>query len=113
MAATELGIFEALGSEPISATEVAERCSTDPRATEKLLFALAAAGYARAGRRLRADAEVAQVAHPREPVLPRRQAAASVRRVGLDGALGGIRAHRAAAGAARHAAGESVARLPA
>jgi SAM-dependent methyltransferase len=48
MAATELGIFEALGSEPIAAAEVAERCSTDPHATEKLLFPLAAAGYVHA-----------------------------------------------------------------
>jgi Dimerisation domain/O-methyltransferase domain len=49
MAATELGIFEALEDEPIPATQVAERCSTDAHATEKLLFALAAADYARAG----------------------------------------------------------------
>lgn len=46
MAATELGIFEALGDEAVPAAAIAERCSTDPHATEKLLFALAAAGYA-------------------------------------------------------------------
>jgi SAM-dependent methyltransferase len=48
MAATQLGIFEALADQPASAAQIAERCSTDPRATEKLLFALAATGYARA-----------------------------------------------------------------
>ncbi len=48
MAATRLGIFEALDDRPVAAAQIAERCSTDPRATEKLLFALAAAGYARA-----------------------------------------------------------------
>jgi SAM-dependent methyltransferase len=46
MAATQLGIFEALEEDPLSAAQVAELCSTDPRATEKLLFALAATGYA-------------------------------------------------------------------
>jgi predicted O-methyltransferase YrrM len=48
MAATQLGVFEALDAKPAPAAQIAERCSTDPRATEKLLFALAAAGYARA-----------------------------------------------------------------
>jgi SAM-dependent methyltransferase len=48
MAATRLGIFEALDTQPIEARQIAQRCATDPRATEKLLFALAAAGYARA-----------------------------------------------------------------
>ena len=48
MAATSLGVFEALEERPVPAAAVAQRCSTDPRATEKLLFALAAAGYARA-----------------------------------------------------------------
>lgn len=47
MAATRLGIFEALGAEPRTAAQVAADCSTDPSATEKLLFALAASGYAR------------------------------------------------------------------
>jgi hypothetical protein len=48
MAATSLGVFEALEERSVPAAAVAQRCSTDPRATEKLLFALAAAGYARA-----------------------------------------------------------------
>ncbi len=48
MAATQLGVFEALDTHPVSAAQVAERCSTDAHATEKLLFALAAAGYAQA-----------------------------------------------------------------
>jgi SAM-dependent methyltransferase len=48
MAATRLGIFEALDDQPARAAELAERCGTDARATEKLLFTLAAAGYAEA-----------------------------------------------------------------
>ena len=48
MAGTELGCFEALASGPASSEAVAERCGTDPEATEKLLFALAGAGYLRA-----------------------------------------------------------------
>lgn len=47
MAATRLGIFEALGDQPRSAAEIAAACDTDPVATEKLLFALATTGYAR------------------------------------------------------------------
>ncbi len=47
MAATRLGIFDALGEHPMAAAQVAAACSTDPVATEKLLFALAASGYAR------------------------------------------------------------------
>ena len=46
MAAAKLEIFEALADGPSSSASVAERCRTDPFATEKLLFALAAAGYA-------------------------------------------------------------------
>jgi SAM-dependent methyltransferase len=46
MAAAKLGIFEALGEAPASSAAIAQRCGTDPFATEKLLFALAAAGYA-------------------------------------------------------------------
>jgi SAM-dependent methyltransferase len=45
MAGTQLGVFEALKRGPASAQEVAERCNTDPAATEKLLFALAGCGY--------------------------------------------------------------------
>jgi 2-polyprenyl-3-methyl-5-hydroxy-6-metoxy-1,4-benzoquinol methylase len=48
MAATKLGLFEALAAEPRTPAEVAERCGTDARATEKLLFALAGARYLRA-----------------------------------------------------------------
>jgi 2-polyprenyl-3-methyl-5-hydroxy-6-metoxy-1,4-benzoquinol methylase len=47
MAGTRLGIFEALGDTPLSAAQVAAACGTDPVATDKLLFALAASGYAR------------------------------------------------------------------
>jgi SAM-dependent methyltransferase len=49
MAGTKLGVFEALEDRPIAAAQVAERCGTDPHATEKLLFALATTGYVRAG----------------------------------------------------------------
>ena len=45
MAATKLGFFDALGTGPASAKTVAERCGTDPEATDKVLFALAAADY--------------------------------------------------------------------
>ena len=48
MAATRLGVFDALDDEPLAAAEVARRCSTDAGATEKLLFALAGAGYVEA-----------------------------------------------------------------
>lgn len=48
MVATKLGVFEALGREPLAAHEVAGRCGTDGKATEKLLFALASSGYAKA-----------------------------------------------------------------
>jgi len=48
MAATKLGIFEALASGPLPAHQVAAHCGTDPCATEKLLIALAGAGYVRA-----------------------------------------------------------------
>jgi len=47
MTGTRLGVFEALADEPAPPAVIAERCSTDPHATGKLLFALAAAGYAR------------------------------------------------------------------
>lgn len=45
MAGTRLGVFEAVGAGARTAEEVAERCGTDARATRKLMFALAAAGY--------------------------------------------------------------------
>lgn len=47
MAATRLGVFEALGDEPLAASAVAASCGTDPLATDKLLFALATCGYVR------------------------------------------------------------------
>jgi ubiquinone/menaquinone biosynthesis C-methylase UbiE len=45
MAATRLEIFEALTTKALTAEEVARRCGTDPRATGKLLFALASCRY--------------------------------------------------------------------
>jgi SAM-dependent methyltransferase len=48
MVATKLGLFEALSEGPATADQVAERCSTSPVGTEKLLFALAGSGYLRA-----------------------------------------------------------------
>jgi SAM-dependent methyltransferase len=48
MAATQLGLFEALEETPLPADELARRCRTDPAATEKLLFALAASNYVKA-----------------------------------------------------------------
>jgi SAM-dependent methyltransferase len=45
MVGTKLGVFDALTAGTATASEVAERCGTDPEATEKLLFGLAAAGY--------------------------------------------------------------------
>jgi SAM-dependent methyltransferase len=48
MVATKLEVFEALADGPAPAGRVAERCGTSPIGTEKLLFALAGAGYLRA-----------------------------------------------------------------
>ena len=48
MVAAKLGVFEALAPASATPEAVAERCGTDPNATEKLLFALAGAGYVRA-----------------------------------------------------------------
>jgi SAM-dependent methyltransferase len=48
MVATRLGVFEALAPGPLSAPEVAQRCGTDPRGTEKLLNALVGAKCLRA-----------------------------------------------------------------
>jgi SAM-dependent methyltransferase len=47
MAGADLGIFDTLAEGPATAAEVAEHCGTDPAATEKLLFALAATDYVR------------------------------------------------------------------
>jgi predicted O-methyltransferase YrrM len=48
MAATAVGLFDALEEGPLPADEVARRCVTDPAATEKLLFPLVASKYAKA-----------------------------------------------------------------
>ena len=47
MVGVRLGVFEALADGPHTAAEVAERCGTHPQATERLLSALAGAGYLR------------------------------------------------------------------
>jgi SAM-dependent methyltransferase len=60
MAATKLGVFEALASGPLSAHKVAAHCGTDPRATEKLLGALAGSGYVRANQGQYALAPIAR-----------------------------------------------------
>jgi len=60
MAATKLGVFEALASGPLTAHEVAAQCGTDPRATEKLLTALVGVGYLRADQAQYALAPVAR-----------------------------------------------------
>jgi SAM-dependent methyltransferase len=44
-AGVELGVFEELEKRPATSAEVAERLGTDPFATDKLLFALAAGHY--------------------------------------------------------------------
>jgi predicted O-methyltransferase YrrM len=48
MVGTKLGVFDALAKGPATAAEVAGRCETNPTGTDKLLFALAGAGYLRA-----------------------------------------------------------------
>lgn len=45
IAATAIGVFDVLETEPLKARDVAERCGTDPEATEKLLRALFACKY--------------------------------------------------------------------
>ena len=45
MVGTKLGVFETLKEEPLEPARVAERRGLDPRGTQKLLFALAGAGY--------------------------------------------------------------------
>jgi SAM-dependent methyltransferase len=47
LAGSQVGVFAALADGPLPAEEVARRCGTDPRATAKLLFALAGARYVR------------------------------------------------------------------
>lgn len=48
MVGTKLGVFEAVAEGPAPAAEIADRCGTNPTGTERLLFALAGAGYLRA-----------------------------------------------------------------
>jgi SAM-dependent methyltransferase len=48
MVGAKLGVFEALADGPATAERVAARCDTNVEGTEKLLFALAGAGYLRA-----------------------------------------------------------------
>lgn len=48
MSAVRFGLFEALGSSPASAEDVASRAGTHPEATRALLGALAGAGYLKA-----------------------------------------------------------------
>jgi SAM-dependent methyltransferase len=45
MVATKLGVFESLALRAATAPEVADRCGTDPAATQKLLIALAGSDY--------------------------------------------------------------------
>ncbi|MCV7028002.1 methyltransferase family protein [Mycobacterium sherrisii] len=45
MAATRLGVFEALGAGVATVAEIADRCETDTAATQQLLLALAGSGY--------------------------------------------------------------------
>ena len=49
VAATELGVFDAIGGERLSANEVASACGTDPRATERLLNLLVSMRYLKFG----------------------------------------------------------------
>src|SRR4029450_3529252 len=46
MAASVLGVFEAIGKEPLTAEEVAARCKLHPGATKQLLHCLTAVHYA-------------------------------------------------------------------
>jgi len=48
MVGTKLGVFDAVGDGVATPSEVAERCGTSQVGTEKLLFALAGAGYLKA-----------------------------------------------------------------
>jgi hypothetical protein len=45
IAATAVGIFDALETGPLTAVEIAERCGSDRKATEKLVCALFACRY--------------------------------------------------------------------
>lgn len=60
MAATQLGVFEALEDGPLTPAEVALRCGLHEVASDRLLFALAGAGYLRERRGCYALARVAR-----------------------------------------------------
>jgi SAM-dependent methyltransferase len=45
IAATAVGVFDALETQPLTPDEIAERCGSDPKATEKLVRALFACKY--------------------------------------------------------------------
>ena len=45
MAATAVGIFQALEREPLTTDEIAKRCGSDPQGTTKLVWALFACKY--------------------------------------------------------------------
>jgi len=45
IAACAIGIFDVLDAEPLTVAEIAERCGSDPKATEKLVCALFACRY--------------------------------------------------------------------
>ena len=49
MAATAVGIFQALEGEPLTTDEIARRCATDLQATKKLVRALLACRYLKHG----------------------------------------------------------------
>jgi ubiquinone/menaquinone biosynthesis C-methylase UbiE len=50
IAATAIGIFDALETGPLTPAEIAERCGSDPKATEKLVRALFACKYLKYGK---------------------------------------------------------------
>src|SRR4030095_12719189 len=51
MAASVLGVFEAIGKEPLTAEDVAARCNLHPGATKQLLHCLTAVHYAHSAER--------------------------------------------------------------
>lgn len=55
MAGVKVGVFDVLADKDRTAAQVSAQCGTDERATAKLLFALAAAGYLRELERNRYD----------------------------------------------------------
>ncbi len=67
MAATKLGVFEALADGPLTARETAARCATDEDATAKLLSALVGARYVRVVPARHAPAHLARRAEIETP----------------------------------------------